>query len=185
MKVILSDFVPKLGAPGEIVVVAPGYARNYLIPQKLALEASRANITTFNNNRRQRSRKLAQVVSEAQEARQALEAIESIVFERRAGESGKLFGSVTSADIADALGAKGFNIDKKQINLGRAVKSLGDNVVSISLHHDILAELKFSVQRERDADGAESPEKEPPDENPTDSSPDGSTTEGADEEPTE
>ncbi len=148
MKVILNDFVAHLGAPGDEVSVAPGYARNYLLPKKLAIVADAANKKTFENNLRQRARKLTRIKAGADEKKAQLEALETLVFTRRAGEGGKLFGSVTSHDIEEALKAKGFVIEKKQIELKQPIKTVMDTNVAVKLHQKVIAMIKVSVQGE-------------------------------------
>jgi large subunit ribosomal protein L9 len=147
MEVILRDHVDHLGARGEIVKVADGYARNFLLPRKLALPA-----TEGNRKRVERERKIA----EAREAgeRAAAEAIATrltaleLVFTRKVGETEQLYGSVTSQDIADAVKAKGFEIDRRKILLPDAIKALGEFNVPVRLHRDVTAQLKVVVAKE-------------------------------------
>lgn len=147
MDIILREHVEHLGARGEIVKVADGYARNYLLPRKLALLA-----TEGNKKRVERERKLAEA-REAEE-RAASEAIATrlsaleLTFTRRVGETEQLYGSVTSQDIADALKAKGFEVDKRKILLPDALKALGDVTVPVKLHRDVTAQLKVTVAKE-------------------------------------
>jgi large subunit ribosomal protein L9 len=147
MEVILRDHVDHLGARGQIVKVADGYARNYLLPRKLALPA-----TEGNRKRVERERKIAET-REAEE-RASSEAIAArltaleLVFARRVGETEQLYGSVTSQDIADAVKAKGFDIDRRKILLPDAIKALGDFSVPVKLHRDVTAQLKVVVQKE-------------------------------------
>jgi len=161
MKVILSDFVPHLGAPGDEVNVAPGYARNYLIPKKLGFEANDANRRTYENNLKQRARKLAKMLQEAEAQKAAVEKVESLTFHRKSGEEGKLFGSVTSADIEEALKEKGFDIDKKRIGLTQPIKHVGETEIFIKIHSKVTAGLKVIVlpeAPEEPAGDAEAPE---------------------------
>lgn len=147
MDIILREHVEHLGARGEIVKVADGYARNYLLPRKLALLA-----TEGNKKRVERERKIAEA-REAEE-RAASEAIATrlsaleLTFTRRVGETEQLYGSVTSGDIADALKAKGFDIDKRKILLPDALKALGEVTVPVKLHRDVTAQLKVTVAKE-------------------------------------
>ena len=147
MDIILREHVEHLGARGEIVKVADGYARNYLLPRKLALLA-----TEGNKKRVERERKIVEA-REAEE-RAASEAIATrlsaleLTFTRRVGETEQLYGSVTSQDIADALKAKGFKVDKRKILLPDALKALGEVTVPVKLHRDVTAQLKVTVAKE-------------------------------------
>jgi large subunit ribosomal protein L9 len=144
MEVILRDHVENLGRRGDIVKVADGYARNYLLPRKLALPANEANRKVV-----ERQRKIADASeaaersgAEAQAAR--LSALE-VVLSRRVGEHETLYGSVTSADIADDLATKGFELDKRKIQLAEPLKQIGEFTVSVKLHRDVVAQLKVKV----------------------------------------
>ncbi|MEZ5421208.1 MAG: 50S ribosomal protein L9 [Vicinamibacterales bacterium] len=147
MEIILRDHVEHLGERGQIVKVADGYARNYLLPRKLALLA-----TEGNKKRVERERKIAEA-REAEE-RAASEAIASrlaaleVTFTRKVGETEQLYGSVTNQDIADALKAKGFDIDRRKILLPDALKALGEVMVPVKLHRDVTAQLKVTVSKE-------------------------------------
>lgn len=147
MEIILRDHVEHLGARDQIVKVADGYARNYLLPRKLALLA-----TEGNKKRVERERKIVEA-REAEE-RAASEAIATrlsaleLTFTRRVGETEQLYGSVTSQDIADALKAKGFEVDKRKILLPDALKALGEVTVPVKLHRDVTAQLKVTVAKE-------------------------------------
>ena len=148
MEVILKEHVDNLGRRGDVVKVASGYARNYLLPRKLAL-------TVNEGNKRQieRERKNAEV-RELEEKTQA-EAFAArlgeaeISIARRVGEHDALYGSVTSADIATALAAKGFEIDKRKITLTEPIKALGDVMVPVKIHRDVTAQVKVSVVAEK------------------------------------
>ncbi|MBI4666816.1 MAG: 50S ribosomal protein L9 [Nitrospinae bacterium] len=148
MKVILSDYVQSLGSAGEEVNVAPGYARNFLIPRGLAFEATEASRKTFNNNLKQRARKLARAISDAESLKGVLEGMEPLVFTRASGEDGKLFGSVTSADIVEALKGRGHEFDKRKVELDRPIKTLGDHEVTLHIHGKVNARLEISVHAE-------------------------------------
>ncbi|MGK7344526.1 MAG: 50S ribosomal protein L9 [Candidatus Nitrospinota bacterium M3_3B_026] len=148
MKVILNDFVPSLGAPGDEVDVAPGYARNYLIPRKLGFEATEGNRRTYENNLKQRARKLARILSEAEAQKARLEKMDPLVFTRKAGEEGKLFGSVTNSDIEKELSERGFEIDRKKIDLVQPIKNIGEMDVTIKIHSQVSAAVKVIVQSE-------------------------------------
>jgi len=148
MKVILNDYIPSLGGPGEEVNVAPGYARNYLIPKKLAFEATEGNRKTYENNLRQRARKIAKILQEAEAQKSGLESLETLVFTRKAGEEGKLFGSVTGGDIVEALKERGFEIEKKKIDLGQPIKQVGETQINIRVHPKVMASIKVMVEAE-------------------------------------
>ena len=147
MEVILRDHVDNLGKRGEIVKVADGYARNYLLPRKLALPATDANKKWV-----ERERKIAE--TRDQEERSAAEAIAArlaaldLTIRRKTGENDQLYGSVTNADIAEAIAAKGFEIDRRKILLPDPIKSLGENTVPVKLHRDVTAQLRVTVAKE-------------------------------------
>ena len=147
MDIILREHVEHLGARGEIVKVADGYARNYLLPRKLALLA-----TEGNKKRVERERKIAEA-REAEE-RAASEAIATrltaleLTFTRKVGDTEQLYGSVTNQDLADALKAKGFDIDRRKILLPDAIKALGDFTVPVKLHRDVTTVIKVKVVAE-------------------------------------
>lgn len=148
MKVILREYVTNLGEAGELAQVAPGYARNYLIPKKLAFEATKENIRDYETNLKQRARKIARMIKEAEERKAKIEAAGDLIFQRRAGEEGKLFGSVTSADIEEALKAKGFEIDKRDIILDRPLKHLGEFEARVKVYSKVNAIVKVEIQPE-------------------------------------
>ncbi|MDQ3171549.1 MAG: 50S ribosomal protein L9 [Acidobacteriota bacterium] len=144
MEVILREHVDNLGNRGDVVKVASGYARNYLLPRKLALAVTDAN-------KRQIERERASAEARESEEREAsqgiankMEAIE-IVIARRAGEGDALYGSVTSADIAESLAAQGFDIDKRKIQLGDPIRAIGESTVPVRLHRDVTANVKVKV----------------------------------------
>ncbi len=148
MEVILRDHVDHVGSRGEIVKVADGYARNYLLPRKLALPATDAN-----RKRVERERKIAEA-HEAEE-RAAAEAIAlrltalELSIARKVGENDQLYGSVTNADIGDLLKAKGFEIDRRKILLPDPLKTLGETTVPVKLHRDVTAQVKVAVVKEQ------------------------------------
>jgi large subunit ribosomal protein L9 len=147
MEVILREHVVNLGRRGDVVKVADGYARNYLLPQKLAL-------TVNDTNRRQveRERKLADV--RETEERQAAEALAArigqieVVVARRVGETEALYGSVTAADVAEGLAAKGLEIERRKLHLPEPIKQLGEFMVPVRLHRDVTANVKVVVVKE-------------------------------------
>jgi large subunit ribosomal protein L9 len=147
MQIILQEDVEKLGARGEVVEVAPGYARNYLLPQKLALEASPANIKRLEKIRITLSKRTA-TEKDAAEQQAALLNNVTLKFTRKAGETDQLFGSVTSGDLSEALKAQGFEVDKRRIALDEPIKTLGESLVSVKLVHGVTAQLKVVVEKD-------------------------------------
>ena len=148
MEIILRDHVDNLGKRGEVVKVADGYARNYLLPRKLALVANAGNKKQVERERA----KLDAVEAEEQKVASAigdrLGAIESIEISRKVGETEALYGSVTTADIGEALHAKGFDIDRRKIQLHEPIKKLGEYEIPIKLHRDVTARIKVHVVAE-------------------------------------
>ena len=144
MEVILREHVDNLGRRGEIVKVADGYARNYLLPRKLALLATEGN-------KKQVERERAKLDAKESEDRGAAEAVAArlanveLVIARKVGETEALYGSVTSADIADALAAKGVEIDRRKLQLPDPIKKIGDVDVPVKLHRDVTATIKVRV----------------------------------------
>jgi large subunit ribosomal protein L9 len=147
MQIILQEDVEKLGTRGEVVEVAAGYARNYLLPHKLALEASPANIKRLEKIRITLSKRTATEKDAAQQQAALLNQV-IVKFARKAGETDQLFGSVTSADLADALKAQGFEIDKRRIQLDEPIKIIGERPVTVKLVHGVTAEFKVVVEKE-------------------------------------
>jgi large subunit ribosomal protein L9 len=147
MQIILQEDVEKLGTRGEVVEVAPGYARNYLLPHKLALEASPANIKRLEKIRITLSKRTA---TEKTAAEQQAALLNDVVVKlaRKAGENDQLFGSVTSADLADALAAQGFQIDKRRIALDEPLKVIGESTVTVKLVHGVTAQFKVVVEKD-------------------------------------
>ena len=147
MDVILRDHVDNLGHRGEVVKVADGFARNYLLPRKLALPATDANKKWI-----ERERKIAE--ARDQEERGAAEAIATrlsgldLTILRKVGENDQLYGSVTNADIAELLAKKGFEVDRRKILLPDPIKTLGENSVPVKLHRDVTAQLKVTVAKD-------------------------------------
>lgn len=144
MEVILRDHVDNLGRRGDVVKVADGYARNYLLPRKLALPATEANKKVVERQRKIADAKEAEERQGAEAVAARLTALE-IVLARRVGEQEHLYGSVTSADIAEVLAGKGFDIDKRKINLPDAIKAIGEFTVPVKLHRDVTAQLTVKV----------------------------------------
>lgn len=147
MKIILLDDVAKVGRHGEVREVAEGYARNFLIPKKLALSATPGNLKNLQHIKQQQESKAQRVLGGAEAVRSQIEAL---VFEvvRQASEEGKLFGSVTSQDIVDFLGAHGVRIERRRVHLEEPIKALGETMVAIRLHPEVTAQLRVNVARE-------------------------------------
>jgi large subunit ribosomal protein L9 len=147
MKVILLDDVTKVGRRGEVRDVSDGYARNYLIPKKLALSATAGNLKNLDHIKKQQDAKADRLKADAEALRAKIEAL---VYEerRQASEEGKLFGSVTSQDVADFLGTRGIPMERRRITLDEPIKALGEHLVSMRLHPDVTAELRVNVVRE-------------------------------------
>jgi len=147
MEVILKEDVVNLGLRGEVVKVADGYARNYLLPRKLAMQATANNKAVIEQMKASAARRSAAEKVTAEEQAAKLDAV-ALSFTRKAGEEGHLFGSVTSADIATELGAKGFEVDRRKIQLGEPLKSVGEFTVPIRLHREVTARVRVKVEAE-------------------------------------
>ena len=144
MEVILREHVETLGKRGEVVKVAAGYARNFLLPRKLALAVTEANKRQIERERASAEAREAQDRDQAQAVAARLEQIE-IVIARRAGEADALYGSVTSADIAESLAAQGFEVDKRKIQLADPIRTVSETTVPVKLHRDVTAQVKVKV----------------------------------------
>jgi large subunit ribosomal protein L9 len=147
MQVILQENVDKLGTRGEVVTVAAGYARNYLLPRKLALEASANNMKRLEKIRTVLAKRTATEREQALKQAELLKAV-TVTLARKAGENDQLFGSVTAADLAEALARQGFEIDKRRIQLEEPIKVVGEYTVVVKLVHDVAADFKVIVARE-------------------------------------
>ncbi|MGA8035023.1 MAG: 50S ribosomal protein L9 [Candidatus Acidiferrales bacterium] len=147
MQIILQEDVEKLGNRGQLVEVAEGYARNYLLPRKYAIEATPGNMKRLDKMRAAFAKKEATEKDAAQKLAELLATV-NLEFTRRTGENEQLFGSVTSGDIAEALEAKGYHIDKKKIVLAEPIKALGEFEVPVKLHRELTAPVKVSVKKE-------------------------------------
>jgi large subunit ribosomal protein L9 len=148
MEVILREHVDNLGRRGDVVKVAQGYARNYLLPRKLALAVTDANKRQIERERKAAEARDAEEKSHADAFAQRLSQIE-IEIPRRVGENQTLYGSVTSADIAQALHAKGIEIDKRKVQLHDPLKALGETTVTVKVHRDVTAQIKVKVVAEK------------------------------------
>jgi large subunit ribosomal protein L9 len=148
MKVILKSDIKGLGKKESAVEVSDGYARNYLIPRGLAVEANTTNLNVMNSRQESEKRKKEREKQKAQELAEKIKGI-TVVFKAKAGENGKLFGSITNKDIADKLKSSfNLDIDKKQIHLDDAIKSLGTTVADVKLYPEISAKLSVKVEQE-------------------------------------
>ena len=147
MEVILKEDVNKLGHRGDVVKIADGYGRNYLLPGKLAIEATPANKAVIEQMKGSAIRKLAKEKVIAEDLSKKLESVE-LVFERKVGENDHLFGSVTSGDIAHQLEEKGYPIDRRKISLEEPLKSLGEFHVPIKLHREVTSHIKVTIKGE-------------------------------------
>jgi len=144
IEVILREDIKTLGRAGEMVRVKPGYARNYLLPQGLAYEATEGNKKRIAAETRVRSAKNQAERVEAERFAATLNEV-TLTLSGKAGEEGKLFGSITSQDIADALARQGYTVDRRRIELEHPIKSTGAHTVAVRLHPEVNAELRVSV----------------------------------------
>jgi large subunit ribosomal protein L9 len=147
MEVILKEDVSKLGARGDVVKVAEGYGRNFLLPRKLAIEANSGNKAVIVQMKAASVRRSAKEKSQAEELGKQFDGL-SVSFQRRSGENDQLFGSVTSGDIAEAIAKKGINIDRRQIQLHEPLKTLGEFTVPVKLHKEVTTHLKVVIEKE-------------------------------------
>ena len=147
MEVILKEDVPKLGARGDVVKVAEGYGRNFLLPRKLAIEATRGNRAVIEQMKQAALRRTATDKAEAEAQAKLLETV-TLSFTRKAGEKDQLFGSVTSSDIGAALEAKGYSLDRRKIHLDEPLKHIGEFKVPIRLYKGVDATVKVTVDKE-------------------------------------
>ncbi|MBS1804024.1 MAG: 50S ribosomal protein L9 [Acidobacteria bacterium] len=154
MEVILKEDVANLGHRGDVVKVADGYGRNFLLPRKLALQATLANKAVIEQMKAAAARRSAEEKVQAQALVAELEPL-TLSFTRKSGENGQLFGSVTTADIAGELAAKGFEIDRRKIQLSEPIKSLGNFTVSVKLHREVTAHVGVHVAADAAQEAAE------------------------------
>ena len=147
MEVILRQHVDNLGERGQIVKVADGYARNYLLPRKLALPVTEASRRQIERERGKAEARDAEERAGAEALAQRIAALD-ISISRRVGENQTMYGSVTSADIAQALASKGFEVDKRKIVLAEAIKSVGEHTIPVKIHRDVTADVKVKVVAE-------------------------------------
>jgi large subunit ribosomal protein L9 len=144
MQVILREDIDKLGKIGDLVKVADGYARNFLVPGKKAIEATPKNLNAMNHAKKMVSDRLRKLKKEAAADADVIKNL-SITIKAKVGEEGKLFGSVTSMDIVEAMKAQGVVIDKRKLVLDEPIKRLGDFTITVKLHSDVTADFKVSV----------------------------------------
>ena len=147
MEVILREDIEKLGARGQVVKVAPGYARNFLLPKRMAVAATEANKKIVEQERQAHLRKEAKVQGEAQDLAKIMTGA-TVRIAQKAGENDQLFGSVTSKDIAEALAAQNYNIDRRRIQLEEPIRQLGEYKVTVRLHKDVPVEITVVVAKE-------------------------------------
>lgn len=144
MKVILIDEIRGLGTRGDIVTVKDGYARNFLIPKKLAREATAGNLKSIEQEKKKWALLANQERDQAQKAADSVKGVK-VTIQKRVGDTGQLFGSVTANEIADALVAKGVQVEKRRIELDHPIKSLGVHDVEVRLHKDVTAHIQVEV----------------------------------------
>jgi large subunit ribosomal protein L9 len=144
MKVILKENIDTLGHIGDIVKVAPGYARNYLVPKGLAVEATLKNAKALDHLKRQMEYKKSKVLEQVKGLAARIEAV-TLTLTHQAGEEGKLFGSVTNMELAEQLNAQGIEIDRKRIMLTEPIKHVGEFTTTVKLHPEVSATLKVNI----------------------------------------
>jgi len=147
MDVILREDIDKLGARGQVVQVASGYARNFLLPKRLAVAATESNKKIVEQERQSHLRKEAKQKTEAEDLGKLIAGV-TVTISQKAGENDQLFGSVTSKDVAEALEQKNFTIDRRKIQLDEPIKQLGEHKVAVRLHRDVTAEITVNVVRD-------------------------------------
>ena len=146
MEVILKEDVPQLGHRGDVVKVAEGYGRNYLLPRKLAILANAANKAVIEQMKASALRRSAREKGEAEQLAKQFDGL-ALHFTRRAGENDQLFGSVTSSDIAHELENRGFNVDRRKIEVGHPIKNVGEYTIHIRLHREVSVPVKVTVTK--------------------------------------
>jgi large subunit ribosomal protein L9 len=148
MEVILREDVDKLGSRGSVVKVADGYARNFLLPKRLAVAASDANKKIVEQEREAHLRREAKAQTDAEDLAKLMADVK-LIFRQKVGENNQLFGSVTAKDIADALEAQRFHIERRKIQLDEPVRTLGDHRVTLRLHRDVSTEIDVVIEPEQ------------------------------------
>ena len=147
MQIILQEDVEKLGHRGDVVTVKPGYARNFLLPNKLAVEATAGNMKALERIRAALAKKTATELEVAKKQAELLSLV-ALKFSRKTGENDQMFGSVTSGDIADGLKKEGFEVDKRQVQLPEPLKTLGDFPVAVKVFRDVSAQIQVHISKE-------------------------------------
>jgi large subunit ribosomal protein L9 len=147
MQIILQEDIEKLGNRGDVVTVKPGYARNFLLPRKLAIEATTGNMKALERIRTALAKKTATELEAAEKQAQLLNGV-ALKFTRKTGENDQMFGSVTTADIAEGLEAQGFKIDKRQVQLAEPIKVIGERDVTVKVFREVTAAIKVNVEKE-------------------------------------
>jgi large subunit ribosomal protein L9 len=147
MDVILREDIDNLGSRGQVVQVAAGYARNFLLPKRLAVAATESNKKIVEQERQAHLRKEAKLQNEAEDLGKMMAGV-SVTIAQKAGENDQLFGSVTAKDVAEALERKGYTIDRRKIQLDEPIKQLGEHKVSVRLHREVSAEIAVNVVKE-------------------------------------
>ncbi|MBV9295479.1 MAG: 50S ribosomal protein L9 [Acidobacteriaceae bacterium] len=148
MEVILREDVDKVGARGSVVKVADGYARNFLLPKRLAVPASEANKKIVEQEREAYLRREAKIKSESEDLSKLMTNV-TVTFHQKVGENNQLFGSVTAKDIADALEAQKFHIERRKIQLDEPIRTIGEHQVTLRLHRDVSTQIKVIVEPEQ------------------------------------
>ncbi|HWQ54542.1 MAG TPA: 50S ribosomal protein L9 [Bryobacteraceae bacterium] len=149
MEVILREDIEKLGSRGQVVEVAAGYARNFLLPKKLAVQATEANRKIVEQERQAHLRKEAKLKNEAEDLGRLLSAV-TLTFSQKAGENDQLFGSVTAKDVAEALEQQNFHIDRRKVVMEEPIKQLGEHKVPLRLHREVTVEITVVVVKEEE-----------------------------------
>jgi large subunit ribosomal protein L9 len=147
MQIILQEDVEKLGHRGDVVTVKSGYARNFLLPNKIGIEATAGNMKALERIRGALAKKTATELEAAKKHAESLNGV-ALKFHRKTGENEQMFGSVTTGDIAEALKAQKFEVDKRQVQLAEPIKTLGEFPVTVKVYRDVTAEIKISVEKE-------------------------------------
>jgi large subunit ribosomal protein L9 len=147
MQIILQEDVEKLGHRGDVVTVKPGYARNFLLPRKIAIEATAGNMKALERIRGALAKKTATEMDAAKQQAELLNIV-SVKFTRKTGENDQMFGSVTAADVAEAINAQGFKVDKRQVQLSEPIKTIGEHNVTVKVFRDVTAGVKVQVEKE-------------------------------------
>ncbi len=150
MKLILREDVENLGRGGDLVDVKPGYGRNFLLPRGLAVPANPKNVRELDHQKQVAAAKAAKLKASAQAVAKRL-AETPVTLKRKVGEQDKLYGSVTALDVAEALNARGLEIDRRSIDLSEPIKTVGDFDVPVKLHHEVVGKVKVTVQAEEAA----------------------------------